>query len=902
MLDKERLTSIFDDLGTPDTGRKIVREARINAPVREVKSNGSNVNTILASRKMGCGIATESRHLEFAAAFQHEHDPYVLEFYPQPCTLRLELFNEAADDFRSIHHTPDFLVLRGNSITLEEWKPDEALTRLAQKQPYRYQRDEDGNWRAPQIEHQLAQWGISYRIYTDLSISRRRVENLLHLADYLHPTASPCDPEQLRRLDSALQNEGMLYLADLTSQPYSFDIDFLFKAVADRLVVTDLDHEDLTNQRACRLYRDETYLQFIKAQYSHTDALGTQSFSLVLETGTRFRYDGQLLEIALVGEDDVICRADKGNTIPLSRNWLIQAHEAKQIEVAHNEGDGPVQDLARFTEDQLKLALKRQAILEAPSTIVSERTLRDWTKRTATAIANGTNPIVALVPNTAARGNRTARLSNEQEALLEQMIKKRWKTSEAINYRTLHKWVTEAFEQAGLKAPSYPTVIARVKAQSDNRDVRIRHGKRRAYHEGDFVDVLYADTPTHGSRALQYVHIDHTQTDIELISQRTGKPLGRPWLSLAVDAFSRRVVGFYMTFDPPSYVSVMMIMRDIVRRFQRLPEMIVVDNGRDLTSGAFQSFLQVMGVHLRLRPAGQPRAGAVMERLFGTAHSQYIHNLAGNTKATKQVRMTTGSHLPVNLAQWTLDCLYHGLTYWATQYYDTEPHSSLGCSPREMFERSLAQSGYRKHRHILWNQDFLIATCPPADRGAMRQVNNQRGVKVHDQYYWNPAFRNPKVATKKLPVRYDPWDASTVYVRLNDQWVAAKCRNLSGLGQLTEVERRAITEEYYRQSGKAPNDPLASNRLREFLQVLTPEGALATALDRQQENKGLYNSLGLSAIQPVSPIRDWTLLESTPFISTDDDTDLGQAEDPANFGETDDTPYLPESLPPFDTF
>src|SRR5690606_21935997 len=132
------------------------------------------------------------------------------------------------------------------------------------------------------------------------------------------------------------------------------------------------------------------------------------------------------------------------------------------------------------------------------------------------------------------------------------------------------------------------------------------------------------------------------QTDIELISQRTGKPLGRPWLSLAVDAFSRRVVGFYLTFDPPSYVSVMMIMRDIVRRFQRLPEMIVVDNGRDLTSGAFQSFLQVMGVHLRLRPAGQPRAGAVMERLFGTAHSQFIHNLAGNTKATKQVRMTTG--------------------------------------------------------------------------------------------------------------------------------------------------------------------------------------------------------------------------------------------------------------------
>lgn len=44
----------------------------------------------------------------------------------------------------------------------------------------------------------------------------------------------------------------------------------------------------------------------------------------------------------------------------------------------------------------------------------------------------------------------------------------------------------------------------------------------------------------------------------------------------------------------------MMVMRDMVRRYQRLPEFIVVDNGRDFRSAAFEVFVQIMGVHLRL--------------------------------------------------------------------------------------------------------------------------------------------------------------------------------------------------------------------------------------------------------------------------------------------------------------
>lgn len=237
--------------------------------------------------------------------------------------------------------------------------------------------------------------------------------------------------------------------------------------------------------------------------------------------------------------------------------------------------------------------------------------------------------------------------------------------------------------------------------------------------------------------------------------------------------------------------------------------------------------------------------------MFGRVHSEYVHNLAGNTKATKNVRMTTGKHLPVNFAEWTLEAMYFGLEYWAFEHYDQESHPVLDMSPREAFAKGVAEKGARPQRKILFNQDFLIATCPPVDRGGVRQVNRQTGVKVNNLFYWYPAFRDPQLAGQKLLVRYGPWDAASVYVRIRDEWQQATCRNLLGLRQLTELERRALTEEYTQHSHITVNDKRSAQRLREFLQTFTPEGAMAVALARQQENKALYGALQMSSIKPV---------------------------------------------------
>ena len=66
--------------------------------------------------------------------------------------------------------------------------------------------------------------------------------------------------------------------------------------------------------------------------------------------------------------------------------------------------------------------------------------------------------------------------------------------------------------------------------------------------------------------------------------RETGQLLGPSWLTLLIDAYSRRVLGRTVTFDPPSYRSVMMVIRECVRRHARLPEVLVVDGGKEFAA------------------------------------------------------------------------------------------------------------------------------------------------------------------------------------------------------------------------------------------------------------------------------------------------------------------------------
>ena len=850
MLDPTQRRRLLDQLGLPDAGRQLVLDAVRHAPVRPVASRGGgNVVHQYQSLKMQRTLDTESRHLEFPAAVSHEHDPAVLEYYPQPCRLRFDLL-DAHGDVHAVDHTPDFLVLTEAGAWLEEWKPRHRLERLAGHHPWRYRLDPDGRWRAPGLEAWLAERGLGYRLCTEDDIPQRRVENILLLEDYLDPDAPPCPVDIARRVQDALACDAVLPLAELYDRLPCRPED-LFKLIADGRLVADIDHASLAEPARCRVFRDLAVRDFEHARRAPVPL--ALDGSVDIAAGVRLTYDQRPYTVTLVGARKVVLEAADGQRVEIGLDSLEGLVRAGDVRMA----DAPLAPapvgLADFTEAELNQALGRLGGLEHVRQ--PNRSQRRYLKALALARLAGTDELVALVPRVRDRGNRSPRLTQAQEDAMDEVIRSEYLSHRAPNVKHCHRSLCKLCAERGIPAPSYPTLIERIKALPRQGADRARHGNRVAYQNGEFVDVLYADTPVHGSRAFQYVHMDHTELDIELVSLRTGKPIGRPWLSLAVDAHTRRLLGLYLSFDPPSYRANMMLLRDMVRRYRRLPQFIIVDNGADFRSGDFQRFCERLRIHLRYRPAGRPRHGAVLERLFGRLHSEYVHNLAGNTKALRNVRQTTGKYLPSRLAEWTLEALYHGLDYWAFTYYDESAHPSLGLSPREAFERSVQQSGERQHRIVNLTRDFLVLTCPTVDRKGQRKVDRQRGVKVHHHYYyWCPEFSAPRLHGQSVPVRYDPWDAATVHVQVDGRWVAAHCKALVGLGRLTEKERELFSGELFSQGRLAEAEAVTAQRLAEFMRTFTPRGALALALERQHDNRSLYGPLGLGAIAgPAGP-------------------------------------------------
>ena len=103
---------------------------------------------------MGMSIQFESHTVELAAIYLAEYDDDVLEYYDQPITLKLDYTRENGRRISFLYS--GFLVLRRDGVQIEEWKTEEQLIKLSQKDPVRYFKDEEGVGDVRQLKWQPA--------------------------------------------------------------------------------------------------------------------------------------------------------------------------------------------------------------------------------------------------------------------------------------------------------------------------------------------------------------------------------------------------------------------------------------------------------------------------------------------------------------------------------------------------------------------------------------------------------------------------------------------------------------------------------------------------------------------------------------------------------------------------
>lgn len=788
MLNEAEFLLWYTRLGLTDKAQAIVAEVRSRHPTRRVGGGRSNVHGRYPSRKMGVTIQFESHRVELPFVYELEHDATVLEYYDQPPSIPLSY--PAANGKRlSAMHTPDYFVIRQDSAGWEECKTSEDLEKLAVKSPSRYRLNGDSKWYCPPGEAYASETGLYYRVRSSAEINWILQRNPLFLEDYLRFDCASVTGFVDQAIKGAVQAEPGILLRDVLER--AKDVakhDDIYLLIASGEVYVDLGVAAIVEPERVRVFANAK----IAAAYQ---------------------------------------RACPDLEHPNCRNGTPP-------EAAHGEA---FRLLTSASEQDLKTANERFHYVkfyldgERITSAVPGRTLRLWLARYRLAKARYGNGYVGLLPNTGSRGNRTLRLPEASRSLLAEFV--------ANDYESL-KQKTRAASWAALKrtceekevvAPSYVTFCLAVRERPAFEQTLKREGRRAAYIYAPFYFELQSTTPRHGDRPFEIGHIDHTELDIEVVCSHTGRPLGRPWMTILTDAFSRRGLSLYLTFDAPSYRSCMMILRECVRRHGRLPQTLVMDGGSEFASTFFETLLARYEVTKKTRPPAQSRFGSVCERLFGTTNTQFVHNLRGNTQITRNVRQVTKSVNPQGQAVWTLGALEERLSEYIFEIYDTGVHPALGQSPQEAFTAGLESGGLRCQRMIGYDEEFLIATFPTTPKGVAKVIPG-RGVKVNQIHYWSDRFRNPAVEGTRVAVRYDPFDAGAAYAFVERQWVRCCSEYHTVFQGRSEKEILLASSELRRRRRICTGGKGATaRRLADFLQSVESEEALLDQRMRDRE-------------------------------------------------------------------
>ncbi|QCG98704.1 hypothetical protein E6C67_34315 [Azospirillum sp. TSA2s] len=293
---------------------------------------------------------------------------------------------------------------------------------------------------------------------------------------------------------------------------------------------------------------------------------------------------------------------------------LVEDAETKEMEVVPvsrlSRPDGadrpePRRSLDSLPEDDLAEAKRRFAIIKplvrcarrshddvkavAEQNGIGLSTLYRWIQT-----YEGRRLMSDLAPR---RKGRTMpkRLDATTEAVIDSVIQDLYLSKQKATGEAVIIEVHRRCRAANLAKPASSTIRTRLRAIDPREKVLKREGRKAAHDKFGRVKGEFpgADSP------LAVVQIDHTLLDIIVLDEEMRLPIGRPWLTLAIDVFSRMVVGYHLSLDHPSAVAVGLClchgMLDKAAELERLgikgewpvwgkPRMIHSDNGKDFRS------------------------------------------------------------------------------------------------------------------------------------------------------------------------------------------------------------------------------------------------------------------------------------------------------------------------------
>lgn len=460
-------------------------------------------------------------------------------------------------------------------------------------------------------------------------------------------------------------------------------------------------------------------------------------------------------------------------------------------------------DLADAKAEALRDILKAQFLDEPIEPLVedfgrrfavSRATVFRWLKK----FKDGDARLSALDPQPRGpKGGTHKKISAEQHDLIVSLLKSRYMRPERPSMRQIVKEIGAECSLRGFHPPTRKTVARRLAALDEKTVAMRREGVSGAAPFQPLTGKLEADGP------LSIVQIDHTLADIVIVDEVERKPIGRPWLTLAIDIKTRMVAGLYISLDSPSTLSVAQCIVQMVSDKKRwlsqrdidlpwpvlgIPGKLHLDNAAEFKSQALRAACREWGITLDYRPVGAPHWGGHIERLIGTMMGA-VHVLPGTTQSSVIER---GDYESEQHACFTLAEFEEWLALQICGQYHMSIHSALEKTPLAAWDAHEADRYIRLPRDL---EAFWIDFLPQKTRTLQRD-----GIHLFKNTYWSDVFAMMVGRMKdSLTVKYDPRDISKIWVRQPDgRMIEARYRDLRhpavSLSEFQRADKRLRTE------------------------------------------------------------------------------------------------------------
>lgn len=414
--------------------------------------------------------------------------------------------------------------------------------------------------------------------------------------------------------------------------------------------------------------------------------------------------------------------------------------------------------------------------LRKPESIPGYATVYRWKKRYQAA----GNDIKALLPCHQQKGNGSSRYPTEVEGLVREAIQSEYLSEERRTIEaTIEKAVTLVMAENKLRPESlqlpWPTrrlVKRMIEAIPAFDRYAARHGRTAATKR--FRAVLAHRTT---QAPLERAEIDHTPLDLMVIDDDSGLPLGRPYLTVCLDDYTRCVLGLYISFEPPSHFTVSRCLKmaflpktELLKQYPAIQNAwdahgvmrdLVVDNGQEFHSTSLENVCYSLGIEIHYSARKTPWFKGKIERFQGTLNRAIAHGTPGTTFSNIFDKEDYDPSKQAILRYSTLKEIVHT---WVADVYHQKVHRTLGAPPAVYWARSISPEDILVPDNP-GQLDFLLGRSE-------QRVLSHKGIELYGLNYNSPELTvlRRKLGDKlEVEIRVDTADLGHIVVLSPDQ-------------------------------------------------------------------------------------------------------------------------------------